>query len=162
MAKGHPTPKEKLEQAVALADTSMTQKSIAETIGISQRQVSRIWQKAGIRRRDPKPSVAASGAGPWAVGADVLRHQAPLLSVLQNLEDVDVFKSEIYDMNRLLSDPESKCSIEKGQLIRDNAGRFSIELWAEKQVEWVYLQEHLDGKPFGGYYRSGNQSLSGT
>jgi len=76
MPKGYPTPKEKQEQAIALANTSMTQKAIAEAIGISQRQVARIWEKAGIRRRNPKPSVTALGAGSWAVGADVSKHQA--------------------------------------------------------------------------------------
>lgn len=50
MPKGFPTPDEKKEQAIALAHTSMTQEQIAEKVGISRRQVVRIWDKARVSR----------------------------------------------------------------------------------------------------------------
>ena len=145
MLRGYPTKKAAEDQVVALGETSMTQQEIADVVGISRRQVGRIWQKAGIRRMYATSSAKAVSASSWAVGADLLKHHAPLLSVLQNLESVDVFKPQFDEMNRLLSGQEDKWLIERCQLLRDKDGRFSIELRAEHQVEWVFLQQHLEG-----------------
>lgn len=137
------------EQVIALAQTSMTQEEVVDKVGISRRQVGRIWQRAGVRQNAAAP-LRVPGAAHWRVSGDVAKHHAPLLSVLQNLEGVDVFKPQYDQMNRLLSDQGGNCSIEKGQLLRDKDGGFSIELWAENQVEWVYLQQHLEGHSLWG------------
>ncbi len=51
MPKGFPTPGEKREQAIALAQTSMTEEQIAKMVGVSRRTLIRIWDKAGVSRK---------------------------------------------------------------------------------------------------------------
>jgi len=62
-------------------------------------------------------------------------------------------------MSRLMFGQEGKWSIEKGQLLRDKDRRFSIELWAENQVEWVYVQQHLEGYPLWGLIRGWKSAM---
>ena len=51
MHRGHRTPPDKKEQAIALAQTSLTVDKIAAEVGVSRRTLGRIWKKAGISRK---------------------------------------------------------------------------------------------------------------
>lgn len=50
MTRGHPTSNSRKEQAIALAETSLTQEEIAAKVGIGRRTLARIWEKAGVVR----------------------------------------------------------------------------------------------------------------
>ena len=158
MPRGYRTEKAIEEHIIALVQTSMTQKEVADKVGISPRQVSRIWKRASVRQASAS-SLAASEAAHHRVLGDIAKHQAQLLSVLQNLEGVDVFKPQFDEMNQLLSDQEGKWSIEQCQLLRDKDGIFSIGLRAENRVEWAYLQQHLEGHSLWGLIRSWKSAM---
>ena len=65
MPKGYPTPNQKKEQVIALAQTSMTEEGIAAQVGVSRRTLARIWVRAGIRRApDKAPRHSQRRTGP--------------------------------------------------------------------------------------------------
>ena len=92
MPKGHKTPPEKEEQAIALAQTYMTQEAIAEIVGISRRQVVRIWGNAGISRSSAKIPLKRSPRQAMSRTSEVqekasLHHQQGLFDMAVRLRD---------------------------------------------------------------------------
>lgn len=148
MPRGYPTEKAIEDQVIALGETSMTQQEIAEMVGISRRQVGRIWHRVGVRQKGARSPFAVPQAVLKQVRGDVAGHGAQLLSVLQNLEDVDIFHpaTEV-TMYQLLSQEHGSWSMDTGQLRKASEGNLSVELWVKNQVGWLYLQQHLDGHP---------------
>lgn len=92
MPKGKPTTPDKIEQAVALAKTSMTQNEIAEVVGISRRTLVRILDKAGFRRtsaseRRTLPSTRSSPIYNEGLSRTIGLHHDNLLALVTQLRD---------------------------------------------------------------------------
>lgn len=88
MAKGFRTPKEKIEKVVALANTTMTQKRIASECGVSERTVSRIWERAGIQHRRTPETTGAQRSSTQTNTAPPYRQQAKAAAYEQHVREV--------------------------------------------------------------------------